>query len=1717
MADFRPLEALKLLHGELLSLHEHRLEDPQTLDQLIVAHTEALKKFLAKTPRSSTSRTAVQSGKVTIQGDEYSVNQDFVNDTLKLADEVDLDELEAARVLLDADAEGDQEENFGRPLWECGVIRFHQEREYLLDCMRLCIEICDDEELEPRFQDYFGSVVDEKIFGAAVPGAQRQPAGEKFVSKCMKAMQEIKTWLQLLGDRRAAQNVLARPDQPKQPESQEIYDFASLKLVQQHELIAIILCAAVEKRHAEAKDFEDFIGVLRKADKYDHLLVHCFPVLGEYITVFGSTEGNRDIQQARRLNERICSRSDDSTWLLANLGAAVRAWWIAEYSGCYVDDAVDLPGVDLDKEDEQRTKQFLEALKDGGFDFILSVAADCKAQEWRDPSEIGMRQWIQRKAPPLATEQFPFAPFFQRSLMMHLEVLVDASITNIPDVLRKLRTEEDEQRQLSQTHEQDLDLERFLLIISYAYEGRPDAAMSFWEDPDSNLAGFLQWASKRASTPLVSAFCEMLQALSSNEECATAAHMFLLDEGYHSSGKMKRSQCLSWSQIYKELDFFTTKIRERPSPSQSNMHRLVKPSNELAETEPESAMMLECYLRLIAKLSAESETARQKLILTDNYHLLNTLFKLATGAIPPRLRACIFYAFRAFMTDKDPSLNGLLWRWFDHWMAIDYPQQASLHRGAALAIQNQTPYGNMTSVFESLSHGFEEPNAVIQFLISLFVPVEELEQLNDTLPFPEDLSNQVRVPGVEAYVDYVLEVFGTTTSNKEDKPETTQLRMLRLSCLDFVMTCLGTFNEDLIILGSQSSIAIDQAIATTDLATYIHLHPFSRAMEWMFDDRIVKTLIDTIHQDSSAMGAAAPESPLVLSVLRSVEVLLKVLELQATYLDLVKPMIRAQGTKILPSKAHSAYSSIEEGIMNHLSLVVDLGKYCGIRHPPLTLACLKLLERISTSPKIISAWGPNGGMHGHHRNKAIVQLEQNEEGEAIAASLAAEISDTLDPVLEAEAQNYMIKLFILDFLYECLKATPDQPTIAHLLLGFHCEVNTLTVEPEGAFDNQKSLFHNLLNVFIGLSVYQEEVGVRGYLVALKHRILRVFQLLWSSPLSSVLVMDELRATNFAFHTLLHELQIQPSLKWDGLEAGSPEFLLTDAAVSYIDFLSTRAMAFQYIGKELCSVAHHRIPTTKRQIFEALNGQVKAENNEPINIPNIFDFFDFLPLEDQWDIPTPQFTHYKDLDLGPCAEEDPVAGLQYNAHRVQEILWLKRNEARSAGQIIPQEQLAAIEREEAMLKEFIVYGNRHRRFSAQRLMVLRAWTNLLLIMFEANDFKGTPKMAFLLQALQAILPSLEAFSTLSVAETYELARVAKVLLFKLDFSGDVTPSGGLDKESAAIGNLISDKLFQLFQVCLNCIGRWTGSSELRALYHSICYRYLTGVVDKNGQSPASQRLATSRQRTLKTIVAAGERLLNVICDDAYGSDTNCQTAAMILLGALVSIGSADDDAAVIDTLNRLNFIGVLVDSLKTVLADWLAMIAQDNTLAEQHARAKLALLLQLCQTRSGAKFVLQANLFRALELSGVFAADPELEIDARNTRALEKHYSLLVSLARVIGAAVLSRGSHNVLQGRRFLQQHRMLLVHTLKRSAGIGTVGNGAGGAGTVNGRSTFGGKDSILVGAGDVEAQAKLEDRIEELAEAFMLLITATGFLEFEEDQVPMEKPKPVYGRLFH
>lgn len=1232
------------------------------------------------------------------------------------------------------------------------------------------------------------------------------------------------------------------------------------------------------------------------------------PALGAYISVFGSTEGEYDLVKARELNEKLFPSSDESSWPLQPLHAAVRAWWLAEYSGFYLDDPPESaipPNTDLDEEDRQRSKQFLDALKDGAFDFILSVVGDVRPPDWHDPVRAGMRKWLQRKSPALAVETVQFSEFFQLCIMGQVEVFVDAFISNLPDVLRKLRIEEDEQRQLSQTHEQDLDLERFLLVIAYSYEGRPEAASNFWSDPDSNLAGFMHWASRRASTPLVAAFCEMLQAISCNEECATSAHEFLLDEGHHSSGKMGRSQSLTWSQIFKELDFFSEKIKQKPASANAARYRSGKPANDVVESEPESAMMLECYLRLITKLVSESETSRQFILLGD-YNLVASLLDLASSPIPPRLRGCIFMALKATMSRKIQDEGHVMWTYLESWIAGGYA-------GATTGQQRPTQQHILASVdhiLEEVSTGFEDPQSFIQLLLSLISPAVDSRALNDALSFPENLGSAIRIPGVELYVDFVI---GRVFSGKANElQDINQLRVLRLSCLDFILICLATFNEDLIVLANETNLMIDSIISTTDLAAYVTLHPFARVMEWMFNDKVMTALFNTIHQQPVDIGNAPPDSPLVLGILRAIEVISKVLELQSTYLNLVRPLMKAKSGPRRQPVANSAYSSFEDGLATKIGLVVKLGSFCGLGHPQLTLASLKLMEKMSASSKITATW--SGSSRRAHRNKAIVAMEANGEHDIISRSFVGELMAPLEPGREANSPNYATKIYILDFIYECLQATPRKPTIAHLLLGFKCGVDSLSIESNEAFASQTSLFHSLLRLLLETPSGDAQ-GMRCWLICIKSRAIRILHILWSSPLSAPLVIEELRGNEFLFHLLLREAVIQPDLPWEGQSLTSPDFTVTDGATTLLDFLTLRSFTFEYIAMELCMISQGRMPGVKRRIFEALNGQITGEGNETLQIPTIFDLYDFLLPDGLWDVPVPALQFYKDLELSSCLENDADSNSVYNIDRVKDILLLKRGETSTQGAVIATQDLAAIDKEEVSIEAYLVSSNRQKQIATQGLKVLKTWSKLLLIMVESNDFKGSAQTSFFLQALQAILPTLEAFASDRPDEAMELARLAKVLLFKLN---QAVAQGG-DDSSQAIGHLVSDKLYQLFQICLQAIGKWAGTPELRSVYYEICYRYLTSISD---QGPLSSNLP----KTIKTIHVYGERLMNVICDDAYCGEPACQTAALILLSALVTLERAEGGTHVIEALNKLNFVGILVDSLRNIMQEWHEVFA-----------------------------------------------------------------------------------------------------------------------------------------------------------------------------------------------
>ncbi|CAD6505981.1 BgTH12-06913 [Blumeria graminis f. sp. triticale] len=1632
MAESTSYGSLQVLYTDLLALSEERLSSLERLGSQLDAHIEDFRNFLHKNPRNDTARKSLSNGKLEIDGIEYAINEEFQRGAQQLADELDLDELDAAKIFFRVQVDNPVP---GQPVLTNAIIQFHQRRKITLDCLRLLCQMSADVDLDELLREDLQSIVGHVI--------SPQSDSKRFTLKCISSMTDIRNWLQRLGDKISGASIVGQFN----AETLEVIEYQRVSLIRQHESISTILLYLVRENHSDIADFHHIVSTLKKADKYDYLLVHHIPIISAYISKYGGTDAVGGMVEAQTLHEKLMAQ-DDKSWTLVYLQAAFRLMWLAEYSGWYSEsNDANVPDKQQEEEANHRNKLITEALKDGALDFILSISADVKSSEWHDPARHGLRQWLQRKSPSLLSDTVTFSGFFQSILMEQLEIFVESFITNLPDVLRKLRIDEDEQRQLSKDHDHDLDLERFIVIISYTFEGRPKAAFEgFWDVPDGALVGFVHWASRRASTPLVSAFCEMLQSISEDNECATAAHHFLLEEGVMMSGKMRRAHSLTWNQIFKELRFFSGKIRDYPTPSQSQSFR---PSvhSIMLEAEPESIMMLECYLRLITRLCTESEAARTFIAHHPSFNIGELLFQLASSSIGPRLRANAFTTLRSLLSHKTRESGEHIWTALDMWVSGGNSPGSKIMKHTSLV--TTTTKG---SILQGLASGFEEPNAFVQLLHALVLPVEDEIIPNNSLPFPESLGISIRQPGIDPYVDFAIgEIFGQQ-AQYNGALDIVQRRILSLTCLDFMATCLETFNENLIILGSQANISIDSAIKASSLQNYVLLHPFSRVMEWMFNEKVLRALFASVHQDPAEAARAEPDSPLILCLSRGLRVITLILELQPTYLDIIRPLLQSYLPHRRVRVSNTSFSSFEDGILNHLSIFPLLGRYCGTGHPELIVSSLRLLEKLSCSPKLSQI--PSDLRRNTGRNKAIAALD--DDSDTISRILQGEVEAEIDINQGPESPAYIIKLHILDFISSCLQAFPNQPSIAHSLLGFRCGKEGLYIDPQSSFNQGTSLFHAILNLVICDPIENND-GITSWLISPHLSALQVLKELWSAPISSVITIAEMRETEFFFHMFVKQPIIQTGMKWDGIEVRDTKLVSPVAATCLSKFLGRRAVIFQYLSTELRKVSQNHSSSLKQRLLETLMGSTKFEDGSAVDHASVFELFDFMDLEMITLQPPPRITWVTDADISACSNDSGINSPVpiVNLSKLEELLVLKRSELEHVKAIEDPHQITLINTQAKELLEYYENYNQIKIFCVYRYQALKSWVQLILIIIETGNFDDTSKTNFALRALQAIMPRLENDREV-VDEVLELAKLAKSLLFSLNFGADCFRQGD-------VAELVSDRLFHLFQISLRAISILGTKVSLKEWYYNICYRYLAGMTDT---TEATNR---HRRESLQTIKAAGDKFIDVVCDDASNGETMCRISALLLLTCLVKTSKDENSKYMVHSMTRFNFIGLLVESLREIPQVIRKSNVDEIEMQLSYCHARLALILEISQTRFGAAALCDAGLFHAIHDSGLFSIDLDLGVDLDCHGAVGKYYDLTVAFVRIICSTMLSRGPQNqqFLQNcRQFLTDNRLSILSILKKSAGLG-----------------------FIVGISP--------NTIEDLTDLYLLLISYTNFLE--------------------
>jgi nuclear pore complex protein Nup205 len=777
------------------------------------------------------------------------------------------------------------------------------------------------------------------------------------------------------------------------------------------------------------------------------------------------------------------------------------------------------------------------------------------------------------------------------------------------------------------------------------------------------------------------------------------------------------------------------------------------------------------------------------------------------------------------------------------------------------------PVWHQQQAFKKIGESFDQTNAFVILVNALLTP--SLDQVDDgmLLSFPANLGGSYRMPGVGPYIDFIL---GHAFSRKVQDLNDHQSRLLTYNCLEFVVASLKSFNENLVLAFSEPSGSNASLVST-----YVVSHPFARVVEWLFNEDVLKSLFAAAQQDTTEVCMASSDSVVVLTLLRSLEAMAMLLDLQSTYLNVVKPIVASQLAAHRTNVANSSLSSFEDSVLSNLSLIPLLCLYCSTGHLDLAITSMQLLERFSSSRKL------NKMSLDRSSNKIVEVLSSELDVDSVSKPLVFHMTpDIREFDYGPEAASYVIRENILALLRQCLGSITDCPTVAHLLLGFKCVGSNLEISSEGLFAEQGSLLHAIVDF---LKDYPEHLdgSIVSWAVTLKRLALEVLKHLWSSKLASFETLGAMRSMNLLQVMFAKQPIIDSNTLWSGFRADMDDFLVSDGATAMREFLYYRSFLFAYAAAEVRSTAKTGSQALYSQTMAVLLGNTVMENDQPLQGRSVFDLFDFADLGVLRVIEKPPLFLLDEISAQVKYDAKEGKLDEYNVKEFQALVRVRDAELSIAGE---KQRFRA---EAHVFEQFIHARNHRSQILSCHYAAFKAWTELISTMIAcSNDDEGVSP-AFILLCLQLILPQLEAATDDGLPWALELARLAEILI-------------------SCSGDEINDKLYHLFQICIQGINLATGDVLLRETYYMICSHYVTRITSFD----TNKRLRMESQRVITKCCPV---LVENICDDALNGQDSCRASALLLLNGLAILDSQTDCVLA----KHISELSLFLDSLRAL--------------------------------------------------------------------------------------------------------------------------------------------------------------------------------------------------------
>jgi nuclear pore complex protein Nup205 len=577
------------------------------------------------------------------------LNDDFTKQAMFLSDQLDLDEFEAARLLLSGISSAS---TMNSSALDASVYLYHEERNYVLTILNVILENVKDETVEPAirtvYTQFMADLIEEQ--GSYVSKILNSVKGLSVMISSLSKTGQLKSvnpaQPQQAQPQQAQSQMFQQPQQPIEEPikfgsdttalridrltderiylAQVLYHICSLYWIAEPELMALLTYVqSISLSNATCSYVLIALMSALSTTRQKQLSANSFIGKNDYVT---------------KLHESIMTKA----YKVSTLKASVQIQW-------------SLSIADMNKLGHtvtmNKTTIAEEAIKSDAFGFMNDYLLYFK-QNKLDKIKKDTVQDMDLDDSTMAIDGLIVDPNdyhkfeaeicldFQKFVVQELENTTRSFILNMSDFFRGLeRVTTDE---LSAQEEDDKPLEQFLILLGSIYRNRLNAGLEFWQT-SSALSTFVSWLLDYKFLNSLAGYFDFLAAIATGEQCAPLAHA-MMKIGINTTD-IYNSHLFSWGKLFGALQFYTKQYRERAAEDEP-------PTMAVHEEEP-----LCKFLNFCQQVIQYSDKARIAIWNEPVLDTHNSIVGLIGCPTSTRLRAALYNLLGAFCTNWGGGIN----------------------------------------------------------------------------------------------------------------------------------------------------------------------------------------------------------------------------------------------------------------------------------------------------------------------------------------------------------------------------------------------------------------------------------------------------------------------------------------------------------------------------------------------------------------------------------------------------------------------------------------------------------------------------------------------------------------------------------------------------------------------------------------------------------------------------------------------------------------------------------------------------------------------------------------------------------------------------------------------------------------------------------------------------------------------------------------------------